>query len=101
MKIWKIVFSPEASKSISTLHPEIKRIVKQSLSELRNIPYSGKDLQVELSGFKSFRIKNFRIIYDIDENLNTIRIYYFGRRKDAYEQFRKLLMNYSDTDKHG
>ena len=91
MKIWKIVFTPEASEKVSSLHPEIKRKVKQSLIELRKNPYLGKDLQEELSGFKSFRIKNYRIIYNIDEYEYSVRIYYFGTRKDVYEQFRQLL----------
>jgi mRNA interferase RelE/StbE len=91
MKLWRFRFSPEASRLLSRLHPDIKKIAKKTLTELRDHPYIGKDLQEELSGFKSLRFKQYRIIYDLDDNRRLIRIYYVGRRRDVYEQFRDLL----------
>jgi mRNA interferase RelE/StbE len=91
MKPFKVRFTQEASRLITSLHPEIKRQIKQSLNELRTNPYTGKDLQAELSGFISFRIKQYRIIYDIDDDQKSIQVYYVGRRRDVYEQFRRLL----------
>jgi mRNA interferase RelE/StbE len=91
MKAWRLRFTPEASRLISSLHPEIKKHIKNDLDENHENPHVGKDLQEELSGFKSLRSKRYRIIYDIDENRKTIRVYYVGRRRDVYEQFRRLL----------
>ena len=91
MKAWRLRFTPEASRLISSLHPEIKKYIKNDLDEIHENPYVGKDLQEELSGFKSLRSKRYRIIYDIDESRKTIRVYYVGRRRDVYEQFRRLL----------
>ena len=91
MKKWKMRFTPEASRLLSGLHPENKKMIKQALIELRQNPYVGKDLQEELFGFKSLRLKKFRIIYHILEEKNFLEIYYIGRREDVYEQFRRLL----------
>jgi len=91
MKAWRLRFTPEASRLISSLHPEIKKQIKNDLDELRENPHAGKDLQEELSGFKSLRSKRYRIIYDIDEGRKSIQVYYVGRRRDVYEQFRRLL----------
>jgi mRNA interferase RelE/StbE len=91
MKKWKIRFTPEASRLLSKLHPDNKGQVKQALTELRQNPFTGKDLQEKLSGFKSLRLKQYRIIYNINEEENFIQIYHIGQRRDVYEQFRRLL----------
>ena len=92
MKKWKMRFTPESSRLLLKLHPENKKLVKQALTELRQNPHSGKDLQEELSGFKSLRLKQYRIIYDLNEERNFIQIYHIGRRRDIYEQFKRLLI---------
>ena len=84
-------FTPESSRLLSNLHPEKKKLVKQALTELRQNPYMGKDLQEELSGFKSLRLKQSRLIYNINEDEEIIQIYHIGRRRDVYEQLRRLL----------
>jgi len=91
MKKWKIRFTPESSRLLSKLHPDNKAHVKQALTELRQNPFTGKDLQEELFGFKSLRLKQYRIIYNINEEKNFIQIYHIGQRRDVYEQFRRLL----------
>ena len=92
MKKWKMRFTPESARLLSKLHPENKKLIKQALTELRQNPHTGKDLQEELSGFKSLRLKQYRIIYNINEEINFIQIYHIGRRRDIYEQFKRLLI---------
>jgi mRNA interferase RelE/StbE len=91
MKKWKMRFTPESSRLLSKLHPENKKLIKQALTELRQNPYTGKDLQEEVSGFKSLRLKQYRIIYNINEEKIFIQIYNIGRRRDVYEQLKRLL----------
>jgi mRNA interferase RelE/StbE len=92
MKKWKMRFTPESSRLLSKLHPDNKKLIRQALTELRQNPHTGKDLQEELSGFKSLRLKQYRIIYNINEEKNIIQVYYIGQRQDVYEQFRRLLI---------
>ena len=102
MKKWKMRFTPEASRLLSGHHPENKKMIKQALIELRQNPFIAKNLQEELIGFRSLRLKKFRIIYQINEEEDFLEIYYIGRRRDVYEQFRSLLIelqNSSSTDK--
>jgi len=91
MKKWKMRFTPESSRLLSKLHPENKKLIKQALTDLQQNPYTGKDLQEELSGFKSLRFKQYRIIYDINEEKKFIQIYNIGQRRDVYEQLKRLL----------
>lgn len=91
VKDYRIQLTPEAARLISHLHPEIKRTIKESLKALQQSPYSGDDLEEELSGFKSFKPKRYRILYTVDDENKTIHIYYVGHRRDVYDHFRLLL----------
>ena len=91
MKNYRIQLTPEAVRLISHLHPEIKKIIKDALKTLQQNPYSGDDLQEELSGFKSFKPKRYRILYAVDDENKTLQIYYVGHRRDVYDHFRILL----------
>jgi mRNA interferase RelE/StbE len=91
MKEYRVRFTPEAAQWISRLHPDSKKIIRDALDELRQRPYAGDDLQDELSAFKSFKPKRFRIIYSVDDDQRVIRVLHVGHRRDVYDQFRLLL----------
>ena len=82
MKKLKMQFTPEAALLLSKLHPENKRRIKKVLEELKQNPYPGKDLQEELSGFKSFRLKQYRIVYNISEEEKIIQRNKTSRRPE-------------------
>jgi mRNA interferase RelE/StbE len=84
-------FTPAAAKLVTKLHPEIKTMIRFALEELRSKPFLGDDLREELSGFKSFKPKRYRILYKFDEDENTFDVYYVGHRREVYEKFMLLL----------
>ena len=91
MRGYQIKLTPESARVLSKFHPENKKQIKASLKILRQDPNTGTDLQEELSGFKSYKFKRYRILYKIDEENNCIRVYHIGHRSDVYEQFKVLL----------
>ena len=91
MKRLKVKFTLEAAGIVRKLHPDTKGIVKSGILEIQKSPHVGHQLQAELYGFMSHKIKRYRIIYQFDENEQTIEIYHVGHRKDVYEQFRRIL----------
>lgn len=96
MKRYRRRFTPESSRIIAHLAPEVKRLIRSSIGELTSEPSKGDELQMELSGFRSLKLKRYRIIYKVnDYKVNdadsSIDIYYVGPRKDVYNNFRKLL----------
>ena len=99
MKDLRLTFTPEAARLLANLHPESKKLIKAGLTELRQNPHLGDDLQQELSSFKSYKIKRYRILYDINEEEEVIQVYYVGHRRDVYEQFRDLLNNLHKSSK--
>ena len=99
MKDIRLTFTPEAARLLANLHPESKKLIKAGLTELRQNPHLGDDLQQELSSFKSYKIKRYRILYDINEEEEVIQVYYVGHRRDVYEQFRDLLSDLHKSSK--
>lgn len=99
MKNIRLKFTLEAARLLAILHPEAKKLIKASLEELRQNSYLGDDLQQELSGFKSYKIKRYRVLYDINEEEEVIQVYYVGHRRDVYEQFRDLLNSFQESPK--
>jgi mRNA interferase RelE/StbE len=95
MKEYQIKFTPESARILAKFHPENKKQIKASLKVLRQNPNMGSDLQEELSGFKSYKLKRYRILYKIDEEQNYIHIYHIGHRSDVYEQFKILLNKFT------
>jgi len=91
MKRFRIRFTPEASRLVSKLHPETKRMIKSALDDLKATPYVGSPLQGELFGFRSMKIKRYRLLYSVNEEEAYIEVLYVGHRRDVYEQFRVLL----------
>ena len=97
MKKFGMRYTPEASRILSKLHPENKKLIRAALEDLRKNPYAGSDLQEELYGFKSFKLKRYRVLYNINEEKNIIRIFHIGHRKDVYQQFNRLLNQLKKT----
>lgn len=52
-------------------------------------PQAGKALKDELSGYRSFRVGNFRIIYRIDKEI--IEVVAVGPRRTIYEETYRLI----------
>ena len=91
MRAYRVRYTREASAILQKLHPTIKAAVRTGISEITKAPLLGRELQVELAGFRSFRVGRRRIIYKINEEESRIEIHYVGPRRDVYEIFRALL----------
>jgi mRNA interferase RelE/StbE len=87
----RIRLTPEAAKGLSKFHPELKKLIKAGIKDLQSQPHAGHDLEEELSGFKSFRVKRYRIVYVVNEEENSLDVYHIGHRRDVYEQLRRML----------
>ena len=85
-------YTPEASRLISKLPPEIKRLVRSAIDTLRANADAGAELSGELAGYQSYRVGRHRIIYRYDETDSCLEIYHVGHRRDVYETLRSLLL---------
>ncbi|HEU4343622.1 MAG TPA: type II toxin-antitoxin system RelE/ParE family toxin, partial [Candidatus Binatia bacterium] len=58
-------------------------------------PAIGTELTGELEGYRSYKVRRYRIIYRISEDQSCLEIYHVGHRRDVYETLRSLLINKS------
>lgn len=93
---YKVRVPDEVVELIRSLHPLLKKKVRAGLEEILQDPYCGKALKDELAGLWSFRIKRFRIIYELSKK-GQISIVVIGPRKNIYEEtFRILSRQYKN-----
>ncbi len=82
---YTIEWSNKAKKSLRKLPPNIQNRIKEAVDNLAN---ESKPLGCKkLVGNTSYRIRvgNYRIIYDIEDDVLIITIIKIGHRKDVYD----------------
>jgi len=62
------------------------------LFSLSKNPELGKELQTELSGFKSYRFMRYRIVYKVDSKNKNVVVWAIGHRRDIYESLGNNLL---------
>lgn len=87
---WKIEFSPAAEKELQQLGPDIaKRILKflsERISKAKNPRSIGEALKgSKLGNFWKYRVGDYRIIADIQDNVLCILVVRIGNRRDVYK----------------
>ncbi len=83
--------TPEAHALYRHLSTEVKRHIKCALREIVRDPLAGKALQAELSGYRSYRILRYRIVYRFNEAENMLEVIHFGYRSHIYEKLKAML----------
>ena len=73
---------------------ETSENIYSRIQELKNAPYLGRYVP-ELPGkhFREIIYKNYRIIYDVSEESNTIYIHFVIHRKRNFKSFYKSYIN--------
>lgn len=88
---YRLAYEPGAWQLARRLAPDLKPLVKHAIEGLRDDPYAGKELKLDLAGYRSLRSRRYRIVYRIREPERLIEVHYFGHRTDVYETMRNLL----------
>lgn len=80
---WDI--SAEIKGQIRHLPPDLKQRIWDSIDILIDHPYAGKPLSEELSGYRSYRLGKYRLIYRIKDDRLILEA--VGPRSTIYERF--------------
>jgi len=81
---YEIVYTKRAAKDIAKLDHKIRRQIKGSLEKYKESPlgYARKMVDPAFGSYR-FRIGDYRVIFDIEEN--KIVILRVGHRKEIYK----------------
>ena len=82
--MYKIILAKRAIKDLNKLNEDVKERIKEKIIELVNDPATvSKKLSNPLIGSYRFRVGDYRIIFDIDND--KVVILRIGHRKDIYK----------------
>jgi len=79
---FEIRFTPRFLKNIKTLDKEVQVRILREINILKTNPYVGKPLRGEWKGIYSLRIGDYRVLYQIRENVVFLLV--VGHRKRVY-----------------
>jgi mRNA interferase RelE/StbE len=85
VRVHRIAIAPSAVAAIRALHPDIKRAVRNALTALASDPERGLALQGELAGLHRYKVRRYRIIYEIVRPTRIVRVVAVGHRSRLYE----------------
>jgi mRNA interferase RelE/StbE len=90
MAVYRPDIPPHVAEIVRHLPPDLERSIKQALKFLSD-PFGGAPLIRELSGVWNYKVRRFRIIYELDRKARVIRIFAIGHRREVYEQLADRL----------
>ena len=80
-----------ARRAIERLDQSVKIRIRKALEKLSTTPYLGKPLSGPLSGYWSYRVGNYRIIYGIEEQKLIVYVLGVGHRREIYQSLKSIL----------
>jgi mRNA interferase RelE/StbE len=78
MAVYRPDIPPHVAQLIRHLPPELKRSVKQAVRSSSSNPFSGEPLLRELTGLWKYKVRRFRLIYEVDRKARS-----FGSMRSA------------------
>jgi mRNA interferase RelE/StbE len=91
MAVYRPDIPPHVAEMIRHLPPELRQSIKRAVRSLSADPFAGAPLIGELAGLWSFKVRRFRIIYELDRKARVLRIFAISRRREVYEQLADQL----------
>jgi mRNA interferase RelE/StbE len=85
---WKVEVSPTAARQIGKLgraaQAQIYRYLTEKIQSTSDPRQSGKALQGDKRGLWRYRIGDYRLICDLQDNRLVVLLLIVGHRKDVY-----------------
>jgi len=89
---YQVKLTVHASEVTKRLAPEIKIAAKEALRQLAGNPDLGKELQAEMTRFRSYRFLRYRIVYKVVPEKKVVVVWAVGYRRDIYENFSEQFV---------
>jgi len=88
---YRLRILPAAAERIRHLPPDLKRGIREAVRAIAADPVRGEPLKRELSGYLKYRVRRFRIVYQVDRTARIVRILAIGRRSTIYEEVAERI----------
>ena len=91
MAVYRPDIPPHVAEIIRHLPPDLKRSIKQTIRKLSSNPYDGAPLLRELAGLRKYKVRRFRVVYEVVTKTRMLRIFAVGHRREVYEDLVEQL----------
>ncbi len=91
MRSLRVEVPPHVAGVVRKLPPDVKRSVKLALRALCQDPERGEPLRGPLIGLWRYRVRRFRIVYEVDRRAGRLRVFGVGPRRGIYEEVSDLV----------
>lgn len=91
MAPYRAQIPPDVGERIRHLPPGLKQAVKAALTAISADPMAGDALHDDLAGFRKYRVRRFRIVYQVDASGRVLRILGVADRRTIYEELTERL----------
>ncbi len=85
--MYEVILSGGVEKALAKLQKSDRKLFKQvatALDQLSANPFLGKSLVENLKGYYSYRVRDYRIIYTIEQNKSLVAVLKVQHRKEVY-----------------
>ena len=96
MAVYRPNIPAHVAEGVRHLPPDLKRSIKHALRSLSSDPYAGTRFLGELSGLWKYKVRRFRIVYNLDKRARIIKIFAIGHRRAVYEEVANRLRDSRD-----
>ena len=86
---YRLLYLPGALKDARDLPPAVVGRVRNAIEKLGENPRLGKRLTGELTPYWSYRVGDYRILYEIQEQALIVLVVMLGHRRAIYERARR------------
>ena len=86
---YRLLYLPGAEKDIQALPGNVIKRVRRGLERLAENPRLGKPLHGELVPFWSYRVSDYRVVYEIRNDELIVLVVMLGHRREIYEMARR------------
>jgi mRNA interferase RelE/StbE len=81
--IYRVDLTRKADNQMRNLSRSIRRRIDAKLLKMEDDPYSGAVRLTARPGFRA-RVGNYRILYEVDDRANVVRVNQIVHRREAY-----------------
>lgn len=94
--MFELRFHPAVKKDLKKIKKSVvKEIKERHFTKLRDDPFAAENLWHIFKGLKSYHFKSenteYRIIYEIYEDINVVAVLLIGKREQLYEKLNRRI----------
>jgi mRNA interferase RelE/StbE len=89
---YSLVYLPGAARDLRKLPEDVVERARRGLERLARNPELGNRLAEPLADFWSYRVGDYRIVYQVRRRELFVLIVMIGHRRAIYERARRLLV---------